>query len=684
MTQPPQPPQPPNQPPQQPDRPAQVPNEPPQQPDRFSKAPEQPPQAPGQPEQPAPAPGQAPQEPVQAPAPPSQAPGQPPQAAPQAPQGAFGAPQEPAPGFGAPQDTPGFAAPGTPAPGGFGAPTPPPQQPGYGYPQTPPTGQPAGYGYPQTTPPGYGYPQAPGQVPGQPPTQPMGQQPYGYGYPTQPVQPQHMPPQQGGPGGRKLSTQAQIIIAAVVAVVLIVAGGVWFAASKDDDPKKDEATGSTGGSDGGSDGGGKAADGPGKEKAPADPASKVAFQLPQPKVTDVTDVSGSWVTDTTYVKSGINSVVGYDLAKGTVKWTIPLPGQVCAAARHTTKDNKTAIAFEAAKRVPPKNYQPCTEVGALDLNTGKLLWTKSSTGTGDEKVRYNELTLSGSTVAGGGTDGGVAYDLATGAVRWKPQADTEGCYDMGYGGGEALVAARKCGQYGSQYVTIQPLNPQTGAPLSTFKMPTGVEYASIVSTKPLVVAADVGDTAGDGSGISDFFVIDEKTGKLKVKIAADADRYAARCASTEVESCQRAVVGNGRLYLPTEEHDGSDDSSDTNEIVSFDLNTGKATTDKADAGDDYTIQPLRMDGGNIIAYKRPPYDKGGQIVSIDGGTFKQTVLLENPADAAVRKAETSFSQDYAEIRYAAGRLFISETMLSKPSGVGSGDPEYLVLSYTTG
>ncbi|MGW7365679.1 outer membrane protein assembly factor BamB family protein [Streptomyces sp. NPDC054841] len=606
---------------------------------------------------------QPPQPPNQPPQPPNQPPNQPPQAPnqpPQAPpQGGFGAPQDPPPGgFGAPQDPP---------PGGFGAPTPAPQNPGYGYPQTPPPGQPAGYGYPQ--------------APGQSSTQPMGQQPYGYGYPTQPAQPQYLPPQQGGlGGGKKLNTQMQIIIAAVVAVVLIVGGGVWFASSGGDDSKKDDAKGSTEGADGGKS---KAIGGGGKEKAPANTAAKVAFQLPQPKVTDITSVVGSWVTDSAYVKTGINSVVGYDLAKGTVLWTIPLPGQVCAASRHATADHKTAIAFEPAKRVPPKNYQTCTEVGAIDLKAGKLLWTKSAKGTGDEKVRYNEITLSGNTVAAGGTDGGAAFDLGTGAIRWKPEANAENCYDMGYGGGEALVAARKCGEYGSQYVVIQPLNPATGAPASSFKMPAGVEYAGIVSTKPLVVAADVGDTAGDGSSISDFFVVDEKTGKLKVKIAADADRFAASCGSTEVEFCQSAVVGNGRLYLPTEEHEGGGEYGDTNEIVSFDLNTGKPTTDKADAGDRYTIYPLRMDGGNIIAYKKPPYDKGGQIISIDGGTFKQTVLLENPADESIRDAETSFSLDYAEIKYTNGRLFMSETMLSKPSSSASGDPEYLVLSFTT-
>ncbi|MER6996844.1 PQQ-binding-like beta-propeller repeat protein [Streptomyces sp. NPDC000410] len=610
MTQPPQPPQPPNQPPQQP-------GQPPQQP------PAQPPQPPTQPVQ--------------------------------APQG----------GFGAPQDAP---------PGGFGAATPPPQAPGYGYPQTPPPpGQPAQPGQPtQPTQPGqpvnYGYSQAPTQY-GQ---APYGQQPYGY--PTQPMQPHP----QASPK-KKLTTQMQIIIAAVVAVVLIVAGGVWFASTKGDDkdPKNQAASaGSTGGNDKGIGGGGK-------EKAPENTAAKVAFQLPQPKVTDVTDVSGSWVTDTTYVKTGINSVVGYDAAKGTVLWTIPLPGQVCAASRHVS-GNKTAIAFEAAKRVPPKNYQSCTQIGVIDLAAGKLLWSKAAKGTSDEPPRFNEITLSGNTVAAGGTEGGAAFDLTTGAPRWKPEVNAEGCYDMGYGGGPALVAARKCGDWDNKYVVIQPLNPATGAPLSQYKMPAGVEYASIVSSKPLVVAADVGDTAGDGSGISDFFVIDEKTGKLKVKIAADADRYAAECRSTEVESCTKAVVGNNRLYLPTEEHEGaSSEYGDTNEIVSFDLTTGKPTTDKADAGDRYTIFPLRMDGGNIIAYKWPPYDKGGQIVSIDGGTFKSTLLLENPGDESIRDAETSFSSDYAEIHYTAGRMYVSEVMLSKPYGSSAdAEKEYLAVSFS--
>lgn len=618
---------------------------------------------------------------------------QPPQPPNEPPQGGFGKPQEPPAG--------GFGAPTDPPPGGFGAPTPPPEQPGYGYPQQPPGQQPQ-YGYPQQGQPpqqppgqpGYGHPQ-------QPPTHPMGQpagQPqYGYpqqgqpqyGYPQQPGQPYTQPGTvgAGGPGtpggGKKISTQAQIIIAAVVAVVLIVGGGVYLVSGDGD--KKNEAKKSDS-KDGKKDGDdGKALGGGGKEKPPANTRSKVAFQLPQPKVADITDVSGSWITDKAYVKTGVNEIVGYEPDAGKELWTIPLPGQVCAASRHATEDNKTAVVFAASKPTAKDKYVQCTEVGAIDLDAGKLLWTESVSGgnAGDDKAAFREVTLSGTTVAVGGTDGGAAFDLGSGDNLWKPEVKADGCYDMGYGGGPGLVAARKCGSYDNPTVLVQNLKPSDGAPISTFKMPAGVEYVSIVSTKPLVVAADVGDTAGDGSGVSDFFSIDEATGKLRAKIPVDSDRYAPNCGSTEVEQCSKLAVGNDRIYVPTEEHEGTgEEYGQTNEIVSFDLATGKATTDRADAGERYAMYPVRMDGSNVIAYKRGPYDEGGHIVSIDGGTFKETLLMENPGEESIREAETSFSLDGAEMLYGGGRMYISETLISESIGSGA-RKEYLAVAFTT-
>ncbi|MCX5312619.1 PQQ-binding-like beta-propeller repeat protein [Streptomyces sp. NBC_00154] len=608
---------------------------------------------------------------------------QPPQPPNEPPQGGFGAPQDPPPGgFGAPVPPPADPfgkQPPTPPAGGFGAPQAQPPAGGFGAPQTPPAGPPQqpGYGYPQQ--PGYGYPPGPPAGQGLPPGQPP-QQGYGYGYPTAPMQPQYAPPQQGGNGGKKFTTQMQIIVAAVVAVAVIIGGGIFLASGGDDKKNEVSTAGPTGGDKGGEGNGG----GDGAEKAPANVKSAVAFQLPQPKVDDVTTVDGSWLTDKAYVKTGVDEIVGYDKDKGTKLWSIPLEGQLCAASRHMSKDYKTAIVFEAGKPTKAKKYPPCNQVGGIDLNTGKLMWSKPVTAatSGDEPVRFDEVTLSGSTVAAGGTEGGAAFDLNTGAERWKPKAGADGCYDKGYGGGDALAVVRKCGTYDSPQLVIQALNPTTGAPLSSFKMPPGVAYASIVSTKPLVVAADVGDTAGDGSGISDFFSLDASSGKLLTKIAADGEKYAAHCGSTEVETCQQVVVGNNRLYLPTEEHEGTGEYGDTNEIVAFDLTTGKLVGDKADAGDRYTLSPVRMDGGNVIAYKAPPYDKGGQIVSIDGETFKQTVLMENPADEAVRDAESGFSADYSEILYKGGRLYLSSRTLSKANG-SLDEKRYLAMAFRT-
>ncbi|MFE5791000.1 PQQ-binding-like beta-propeller repeat protein [Streptomyces sp. NPDC056503] len=594
-------------------------------------------------------------------------------------------------GFGAPQD-PGQGQ------GGFGVPTPPPPpqgQPGYGYPQQP-QGEP-GYGYPQAPQgqPGYGYPEQPPQhqQPVPPPygypTQP--QQPYGY--PTQPQQ--HVPAPAPGGGGRKPSAQTQIIIAAVVAVALIVGGGVWYANSGSDPAPDAKPTGGTsqspnGGGDasgattgGGSDSG---LGGDGKEKPGEKTGARLAFRIDVPTVPDTTPVDGSWLTDKTFVKTGVDSVVGYDIDKGTVAWTIPLAGQVCGASRHKTEDNKVPILFEEKKRVAPRYYQSCNQVGMLDLNTGKLLWSTSVSGGGDEKARFSEVTLSGGTVAAGGTDGGAAFDAATGKVRWKPQSNDQNCYDMGYGGGAGLVAVRKCGKYGAESVLVQNLDPKSGKPLSQFKMPQGVKYAAVVSTKPLVVAANVGDAADDGSGISDFFSIDEKTGKLRTKITANADRYAARCGSTSVEDCSQVLVGDDRLYLPTEEHEGStgEYGDETNEIVAFALADGKMASEKADAGDGYTLMPLRMDGGDLIAYKVPPYDKGGQLVSVHAGTMKSTLLLENPSDKGNRSIENSFSITGAELLYGDGRFFISATYANKARETGSAlDKKYLAVSFST-
>ncbi|AZK94494.1 outer membrane protein assembly factor BamB family protein [Streptomyces tsukubensis] len=575
-------------------------------------------------------------------------------------------PPPPPPPSGPPPQGGGFGAPVDPPPGGFGPPQGPPPA-GYGYPQQAPQpggawGPPPPPGYP-AQPQGYGVPQAP------------------YGYPTQPQG--AVPPGGPQPPRKKLGTQAKIVIAAAAAVVLIVGGGVLYAATGDDTGKK-ETTASSGGTEGGKDGGksgGKG--GGGTEKVPEDTASRLAFTLDQPANKEVSSFKGSWVTDKAFVKPGVHELTGYDRDKGTVLWRIPLPGQTCGASRHKSADQKTAILFEPAPRAASGTgrYQQCSEVGVVDLASGKLLWRKSVTSPlrGDRPISFEEVTLSGTTVAAGGLSGGAAFDLDTGAVRWKPTSSDADCEDRGYAGGPALVAVRACGTYGNEQLTIQPVDPVSGRPQFSYKMPKGVDYASIVNTKPLVVAADVGDTGK--YGISDFFSIDDR-GRLLAKVSATGDRFEARCGATDVESCSNVAVGNGRLYLATSPHEGSGGGyGRTNEIVSYDLTTGKPLPGRADAGEGYTILPLRMDGNAVIAYKQPPYRKGGQVVSLDGTALTATLLMENPSDEQSVEKERKFLVGGSEYLYADGRLYLSEELMS---GAGTSTyKSYLAVAFTT-
>lgn len=674
---------------------------------------------PGTPEAPgtsgAPGASGAPEAPASAPAPQSPPPPAPPGfGAPQAPQGPPpGAPQAPSPqGFGAPQPPPagGFGAPQTPpatppaapppappsappaAPPGQTPPPPtPPQGPGYGYPQPAP-----GYGYPQPAPPqqpqpGYGYPGQPQAPYGQ---QQYGQQAYGqqgygqpqpgYGYPgQQPGYGGYQPPtvpMQPQPGSGRNRNMLWIIVAAVAAIALIVGGGVIYATSGGGDDDKNTASGSSGGK-----GGGKGEDGStggsggskGGEKAPANPSAKVLFQLPAPKITnkdEIDSVAGSWLTDSVYAKAAVNKIVGHDADSGDTKWTLDLPGQTCAGTRTTSSDGIAAVISESAKRKNAKDYHPCTEITAFEVATGKKLWSKHIEVSGTE-VQFKEATISATTLAvGGGYNGGAAFDLASGKVLWQPKVGN--CEDEGYAGGEQLVAVRKCGDYGNERYSVQLLNSKSGAVKWEYKLPAGIDNAKVISTKPVVFGVDSGEITA--SGVTDVFSLDDK-GELRTKITLADGKYEHDCGVNMVEDCHAIAVGNDKLYVPTKQHDGSGDFSRTNEIIAFSLATGKTTGDKIDAGDGYDIFPIRMDGDNVLAFKDGPYDKGAQVVSVDGTSLKETKLLETPASESVIDAISSMVPKTSEMLYTDGRLFLGKDLVSRP--YSADEKEYTALGF---
>jgi hypothetical protein len=353
-----------------------------------------------------------------------------------------------------------------------------------------------------------------------------------------------------------------------------------------------------------------------------------------------------------------------------------LSGLTCAGSPEVTKDGVAVVIAEEAKRTKADPYPQCTEVTAFNLNTGKELWTKSVAPNGGEKAAFKEASITGTTVAvGSGTNGGAAFDITNGKVLWQPKVDT--CEDVGYAGGEQLVAVRKCGDYGNEKYEVQLLDPKSGTVKWTFKLPAGIDNAKVISTKPVVFGVDSGDITA--SGATDVFSLDD-SGKLRTKITLEDGKYEHDCGVNKVHDCKAIAVGNDKLYVPTKQHEGAEQYSRVNEIVSFSLATGKPTSDRADAGDGYEIFPIRMDGGNILAYKNGPYDKGSQVVSIDGGSLKETKLLETPADARVRSAISGMVPKSSEMLYTGGRLFMAQDLISAPYSADA-PKEYAAIGF---
>ncbi|MFC8126882.1 PQQ-binding-like beta-propeller repeat protein [Streptomyces sp. NPDC057302] len=527
-------------------------------------------------------------------------------------------------------------------------PSPPPEQSPQG-PQPPP----GAFGPPPHG--AFGPPQQ-GQSPGFGP--PVAPPPSGFG-PHQVYRPIPAPTPPPGGGGRRPGRRTAIVVSVVAAVALIIGGGVWYVAFSGDGSKdgKDTTAAKPAGDSA------KPAYAKPEEKPPADPKAFFkgkGVQPELPKGESTWQVKGSWLTDKVFVKASVDKLVGLDATTGADVWTLPKPGMACAGSPDVGKGG-IAVVVTGAKVHDERGFRaPCTEVTAFDVERGKKLWTKSITiGYQKEKTAFNQVTISGDTVAVGGLYGGAAFDLRSGDVLWEPKQGDK-CRDVGYGGGERLVAVRSCGDYGSERFTVQLLDPATGKSKWTHKLPEGVHAPSVVSTQPVVVALDSGEVSA--SGATDVFSLDEK-GERRTRISLPDDKYLHECGTASiVQDCRGIVAGNDKLYVPTEQRDGAKEYSSTNDIVVFSLATGKTTGERVEAGDSSPIFPIRMDGGNVLVYKSSPFT---QVVSLDGKTLKkETVLL----DAGTRPS--TLSPLRSELLYRHNKLYLSSDLLGRPSTKG--------------
>ncbi|WP_413807013.1 hypothetical protein [Streptomyces sp. OE57] len=465
-------------------------------------------------------------------------------------------------------------------------------------------------------------------------------------------QPSHQPPQPQGvrrPPSRGWRSKPAL---------KLIAGGVLAAALVSGCGSGDDDGGESGGSSKG---------------AQAKTLGKVAM----PKVGKEANTMGTWVTDSTFVKGDVNKLVGYSLDGAESKWRIPLGGQLCWASPHMTKDGLTAILF----RDGAGEDALCTKVGLVDLKKGKLVWQKEgSDSEGNAGVQFDEVTIGGGTVAAGGTGGGGAWSL-DGKPLWKP-AYLADCDDNGYAGGDdKIVAIRGCDSEDSstERLEVQTVDPKTRDVKSSYKLDEKVEYAHVISTAPLVVAVDTGDSDA-GTGTTDILTIDDsgKQGKLLSTIDVLAKGYQPNCPATSVEGCTELALdkASSTLYLSSEvdvDHGGPGDR-----ISGLNLKTGKETG-KTKMAESRSLIPVQTDDdGSLIAYLGSMYSEAGGVVRVDPKTFAMETLQTHPDDM---KDVESDMDTYGECTmiYTGKKLYIGDSRASRPTSDSAARPLAIVF-----
>ncbi|MEU9450593.1 PQQ-binding-like beta-propeller repeat protein [Streptomyces sp. NPDC048277] len=571
----------------------------------------------------------------------------------QPPHGGFGAPQDQSPpggGFGAPQQPP--------AQGGFGAPPPLPPQPPHAPPVPPQQPQP-GYGYPQQPGP-YAQPGPYGAPVGAP--GPYGPQP-GYGYPPQQPYPggPGMPPSSGGGSDGPFKGKPALVVAAAVAGLLVVGGTVYAVtggggggdkpvAQHSGDPK---ASGTDTPVDPGDGSGAGGADPENLNEGRKSGEAKVLWYKSAPDApANGADAPGMWITGKTAVKAAYKQVFAYNVGNGDPTWApVTFPQKICAVTTHKSADDKVVVAYMNGTSDRAK----CNQLQEIDLDTGKKGWTATVADGGlFDSALSIELTISGKTLMVGRSESGTAYDLGSGDKLYDKKKYGAACFPSSFAGGtNRLIQVASCGAGGSnEHDEISELDPATGKVRWTQPVKKGWQVERTYSVDPLVVYM-----TNEEKKAWNISTLDAK-GTFRSEVKVD-EKFAPQCGwavlARDLQGCQGVAVDANTLYLPT------DVSGGANEIVAISLTDGRAKW-RTKSPTDESMYPVKAEGGKLVAYVRPSYDAGGQVVSIPtaGASHRTTRLLQNPQHTA--EIEDGFYD--GAVDWVDGRFYLSSTRLT--------------------
>ncbi|MEW5531180.1 MULTISPECIES: outer membrane protein assembly factor BamB family protein [Streptomyces] len=520
-------------------------------------------------------------------------------------------------------------------------------------PNQPPT--PSGYGHlPGPPQQGYGYPQQGENPYAQQPAH--GQQPYPQQPPTVPAYPAHgLQPPAPGSSGMPPKKKLTLLVAAAVASLLVLGGVGYVAFGGDDgDPKepvaqesgdaKPSGSPSVDKGDGSGPGGNQQTDlNAGRKQGEDKVLWLKTTKIDGPGAGVAT--KGQWVVGDTVAKTVGKTIKGYAVADGKEKWTITFPAEICGMTRRTTDDGKTVVMYADS----PSATANCNQIRMVDLKTGKEGWSKEvAKESAFDMFIDPSLAMTGDVVTVNRLTRATAFKISTGEKIFGSPA--EGCVPGAYAaGGGKLIGIATCNDP-DMTVEVQDADPATGKKTWTYRLPKGWKVSRVYAVDPIVLHLTNASTKENS------IVVLGPDGKQRTTLSGEGN-FSTECSASHddtLQGCATAVVDAGTLYLPTKADIGK-----ANEIVAFDLATGKAKW-RVPAGEGRTLEPLKAANGQLIAYRRAEPNMGGEVLSVPADGSTPTALLRHPSGLSA-PIESSFYSP--QVDYADGRFFISTSRL---------------------
>ncbi|MFJ5878463.1 PQQ-binding-like beta-propeller repeat protein [Streptomyces sp. NPDC093088] len=351
-------------------------------------------------------------------------------------------------------------------------------------------------------------------------------------------------------------------------------------------------------------------------EAPADPAA-------------AEHGNGSWPVGDVLVRSRFDAVTGYDVRTGKQRWEYVPPGrsEICS----TSAPDDSVLLLVHGENVAATRTEGCADVTALDLKTGKELWSGSRKASAEATAGG---PVSGAVAAGGGlavvldtwTDGDGeavadgrrairAVDLRTGERRWTATVP-EDCLPFGVGAAQRrVVAVLSCGKEDRAELTAAALDPATGALLRNEPLdarrpvaPSGVRTA-LVSVDPLVVFVRPAYEERAGTGTFFSFGAD---GRRTSRIESSGEH-----GKIVADKPSKVAVDGGRLYAVAEFRK----SSTSSRAVAVDLATGRLVW-QANPGRGDAVA-LAVHDGKVTVLQQDRGSFTEELYVLDGATGEE-------------------------------------------------------------